>query len=119
MTDRELYNHIRATYKPDKGTVIFFDLRNYHLCGLQPRVIQSKDELFLSVLDCSEKIFRGFVSYLDEEVIFDFSYTDFFQIENLTTQKVINYQEKRLLDDDELSQILEKMILSIEKLKTS
>lgn len=119
MTDRELYNHIKATYKPEKGTALFFDLRNYHICGLHPRKIESFTDLQLNLSDCSEKGLRAFISYFDDQILFDFSYTRVFQIEDLLTNKVIHYQAIRMLDDDELNKLFEQMISAIDKLKAS
>lgn len=111
MTDRELYNHIKATYKPEKGTALFFDLRNYHLCGLHPRVIRSGDELEANCFDGAKENLMATLDYFDDEIVFYFSYTTIQQHENLTKDKVLYYKKRRKPDIEKLKIEFAELIL--------
>lgn len=119
MTDRELYNYIKTHYKPEKGTALFFDLRNYHLCGLHPRVILTGEELQFNCFQCCNPDRFALLDYLDDELLYDFTYKEFAQDENLTTGKILRYKIKQEFDLEELKEEFAQLILFLNNSEAS
>ena len=118
MTDRELYNFIKATYKPEKGTALFFDLRNYHLCGLHPRLITSGPEM---EFNCFQNVGKNLalIDYRDGEITTDFTFREFEIQENLTTGKVLYYRVILKYDEAQVKKEFAELKRFLENSKAS
>lgn len=119
MTDRELYNHIKATYKPEKGTALFFDLRNYHICGLHPRVLETGTEIEFNCFETVPQTHFAVLDYLGNELRYEFSYKEFHQEENLSTFKVLYYKKVLKYDLEQLKKEFSELISFLQNSQVS
>ena len=118
MTDRELYNHIKANYKPEKGTALFFDLRNYHLCGLQPRVLTSGLEMEFYCFENAGKNL-ALIEHFEDDIILDFTYREVEIMENIKTGEVFYYRKIRKYDQEQLKKEFAELASFLKNSKAS
>ena len=112
MNDRELCNYIRANFLPEKNTAIYFDLRNYHLCGLQPMILKTPEEMeSITMYNASHCDLFACTDYFEEEILYMFSYKKLFQVENLTKNKIERFWMKRSMDMEKLKEELKQLEL--------
>lgn len=112
MTDRELYNYIKANYKPQKGTTLFFDLTNFHLNELNPVFYTSDDEVDAAIRENGAK--RGYFAtffYLNEELIFNFHSKEFDQTEYLSSGYVDYFHFNQEIDMEKVKEELAALAL--------
>ena len=121
MTDRELYNYIKDNYKPEKDTSIFFDLRNYHICGLQPRILHSQEELIFNCLAVEKEDQYAFVDNVGGQIRSLFSYKEIFIFENLCDWQNYDFEQKIEIDitpyREQIEAAVDKMIVDLIILK--
>ena len=121
MTDHELYMHILENYKPKIGTAIFFDLRNYHLCGLQPRILHSAEELSSNWFEVEEADLYAFMDNTSGEPRLLFTYKEFFVFEIMINQYRHDFDLKIEVDitpfREQAEKDLENMIEALKTLK--
>lgn len=110
MSERELFHHIKNTFIPQKGTALFFDLRNYHLCGLQPKLLRSKEEVQHYCFDLEPDSFRCILSHFGKEIFYDFSCKEFHRIENLTTHDIPYHKSKQPMDIEQVKKEFAELI---------
>ena len=105
MTDRELYNYIKDNYKPEKGTAIYFDLRNYHLCGLHAVVLKTPEDMgALIQSNAANGEEFAVLDYFDNEADILFSYKEFTQEENLNTGRTEYFRIKQKIDMEKVKE---------------
>ena len=112
MTDRELYNFIKANYLPHQGKGYVFDLRNYHVDGvLNATLCKDLDEVQTKAQEIAKYDKYAAIYYYKSEIFFEFSYREFIQYENITKNEIMSFNEKREVDLEQLKKELKELVL--------
>lgn len=111
MNDFDWCSYLKANFKPDQGTVYFFDLAHCQkLEDLKPILLSSQADLE----DCIHKAVNAefkfaYISYLENEVYFYFTKDTIEKEENLTTPQVYHFKVKRELDMEKVKEELAQL----------